>query len=88
MPTLLMINPYVTQVRSVDNYCLYLTFKNGEERTFDVTPYLDRGIFTNLKDPKLFATVRVVAGSIEWDNELDLSYDTIYLESQSVTQIL
>ena len=88
MPKLLMINPCVTQVRSVDNYGLHLTFENDEERIFDVTPHLDRGIFTNLKDPKLFATVRVVAGSIEWDNELDLSYDTIYLESQSVTQIL
>jgi hypothetical protein len=79
-----MINPYITQVRSVDNYRLHLTFETGEERIFDVTPYLDRGIFASLKDPKVFATVRVVAGSIEWDNELDLSYDTIYLESQSL----
>jgi hypothetical protein len=76
------MNPYVTEVRSLNNYHLHLTFENGEERIFDATPYLDRGIFNQLKDPNCFATARVVAGSIEWDNELDLSYDTLYLESQ------
>jgi hypothetical protein len=79
-----MLNPYVKQVRSINDYCLHLIFENGEERIFDVTPYLDRGIFASLKDPKLFSTVRVVAGSIEWENELDLSYDTLYLESRSL----
>ncbi len=79
-----MINPYIKQVRPIDNYSLHLTFETGEERIFDVTPYLDRGIFASLKDHQLFATVRVVAGSIEWANELDLSYDTLYLESQSL----
>jgi Protein of unknown function (DUF2442) len=79
-----MLNPYIKQVRSMNDYCLHLTFENGEERIFDVTPYLDRGIFASLKDPKLFSTVRVVAGSIEWSNELDLSYDTVYLESWSL----
>jgi len=32
-----------------------------------------------LKAPSLFASVRVIAGSIEWSNGLDLSYDTLYL---------
>jgi Protein of unknown function (DUF2442) len=78
------MNPYVKQVRSLNNYQLHLTFENGEERIFDATPYLDRGIFKQLKEPNLFATARVVAGSIEWDKELDLSYDTLYLESQAL----
>jgi Protein of unknown function (DUF2442) len=77
------MNPYVTEVRSLNNYRLHLTFENGEERIFDAATYLNRGIFNQLKDPILFATARVVAGSIEWDNELDLSYDTLYLESQA-----
>jgi hypothetical protein len=78
------MNPYVTAVRSLNNYQLHLTFENGEERIFDAIPYLDRGIFNQLKETNLFATARVVAGSIEWDNELDLSYDTLYLESQAL----
>ncbi len=33
-----------------------------------------------LKNTALFASVQVVAGSVEWANEIDLSYDTLYLE--------
>jgi hypothetical protein len=47
-----------------------------------VKPYLDRGIFVRLRDQDAFRAVRVVAGSIEWANGLDLSYDTLYVEGK------
>ena len=56
--------------------------KNGESRTFDVKPYLGRGIFVRLRDQAVFRGVRVVAGSIEWPGGLDLSYDTLYVEGR------
>jgi hypothetical protein len=34
-----MLNPYIKQVRSMNDYRLHLIFENGEERIFDVTPY-------------------------------------------------
>lgn len=34
-------------------------------------PYLDLGIFQELKDLNLFKTVRTSFDSIEWDNEAD-----------------
>jgi hypothetical protein len=77
------MNPYVAEVRLLNNYQLHLTFENGEERIFDAVPYLNQGIFKQLKEPNLFATAHVVAGSIEWDNEIDLSYDTLYSGSRS-----
>jgi hypothetical protein len=60
-------------------------FENGEQKIFDVKPYLNKGVFSQLKDTSLFASVRVIAGSIEWSNGLDLSYDTLYLEGLALT---
>ena len=75
------MNPHVKSVRPQENYCLLLTFENGEKRIFDLKPYLDKGVFTRLKNVALFKTLRVVSGSVEWHGEIDLSYDTLYLSS-------
>jgi hypothetical protein len=80
------MNPYVKQVHPLDDYRLLLVFENGEQRIFDVKPYLQRGVFTRLQNLAAFRSVRVVAGSVEWLGELDLSYDTLYLESQPVSE--
>ncbi len=81
------MNPYVKSVRALNNYQLTLVFENEEQRIFDVRPYLSRGIFVRLQNLTLFQAARVVAGSVEWPGELDLSYDTLYLESQPVEAI-
>lgn len=40
----------VINVEPLNDYKLLLTFDNGEKRIFDVSPYLDKGIFKELKD--------------------------------------
>ena len=76
------MNPYVTSVRPLDDSRLEIVFENGERRVFDAKPYLYRGVFVRLQNRALFEAAQVVAGSIEWPGGLDLSYDTLYLESQ------
>ena len=76
------MNPYVKKIRPVDGYLLELLFQNGERRVFDLKPYLNRGVFARLQNRAIFRAARVVAGSVEWPGEIDLSYDTLYLESQ------
>ena len=76
------MNPHVKQVRPKENYQLEVVFENGEQRCFDVKPYLYRGVFTRLQNRATFRAARVVAGSVEWPGEIDLSYDTLYLKSQ------
>jgi hypothetical protein len=78
------MNPYVKSVQPKDDYCLWLTFENGEKRIFDLKPYLNKGVFTKLQNPALFKTARVVSGSVEWHGEINLSYDTLYLDSAPV----
>lgn len=79
------MNPYVKDVRPLDDHRLDILFENGEVRVFDVKPYLQSGVFVRLQDPAVFQGARVVAGSVEWPAEVDLSYDTLYVESQLVT---
>ncbi len=81
------MNPYVKSARALDDYQLALEFENEERRIFDVRPYWSRGIFVRLQNLTLFQAARVVAGSVEWPGGLDLSYDTLYLESQRVEVI-
>lgn len=80
------MNPFVKAITPLTDYRLLVEFENGERRVFDLTAYLDKGVFTQLRDPARFRLARVVAGSIEWPGEIDLSYDTIYLRSQPAAE--
>ncbi len=81
------MNPYVKNVKALNDYKLALEFENEERRIFDLKPYLSRGIFIRLQNYVVFQAVRVVAGPVEWPGGLDLSYDTLYLESLPVEAI-
>ncbi len=71
----------VTAVEPLSAYKLKLSFNNGETRVFDVGPYLDRGIFTELRDPSYFRAVRLAFGSIAWPHEQDFGPESLYVES-------
>lgn len=73
----------VKDVQPLEDYNLLLKFENGEERIFDVKPYLEIGKFQELKDKALFKSVRVSFDSIEWDNQLDLDPELLYEKSSS-----
>ena len=39
------MNPRVKSVVANENYTITITFENGETKIFDMTPYLDFGVF-------------------------------------------
>lgn len=80
------MNPLVIRLTPQPEHRLRLEFDNGETRLFDLTPWLDKGVFRALRDSPEFAQARVVDGSVEWPGEIDLSYDTLYLRSVAVNQ--
>ncbi len=47
----------VKNVIPLADYKLLITFENGEDRVFDVKPYLEIGKFSELKDVTLFNSV-------------------------------
>ena len=55
----------VKNVVPQENYTLLLTFENDEKRQFDVKPYLNTGLFRELRSIDLFNTVRVCFDTIE-----------------------
>jgi len=70
--------PRVTAVVCQGDHHLLLTFSDGEERVFDVTPYLELGLFAELKDESLFAAARVEFHTVCWPNGLDLDPEILY----------
>lgn len=74
----------IKDVQPYQDYKLILTFENGEKKVFDMSPYLDRGIFKELRDKKMFDTVRVSFDSIEWDNEADFDPEILYEKGHKV----
>ncbi len=74
----------VIDVKALDSYQLLLKFENEEEKIFDVNPYLEIGKFQELKNEKLFKTVRISFDSIEWDNQLDLDPELLYQKSKAI----
>ncbi|NOR69402.1 MAG: DUF2442 domain-containing protein [Methylomarinum sp.] len=75
------MNPHVVGVEVKQEYVLKLVFENKEVRLFDASPFLDKGIFNELKDINYFKQVKVAFGAIEWPHEQDFSKDTLYLLS-------
>ncbi len=47
----------ILAVKPLENYLLELRFNNNEVGQFDVKPYLDKGIFKELKDETYFRQV-------------------------------
>jgi len=73
-----MTYPAVTSVTALPDYRLLLGFANGDQRVFDVRPYLDNGVFSALKDVSVFRSVRVNFDTIEWANGADLCPEVLY----------
>ena len=76
------MNPRVKSVNPIQDYVLEIIFSNDEKKKFDVKPYLDFGLFSELKDINLFKTATAKLGTVAWKNGLDICPDTLYVESK------
>lgn len=73
----------VVNVEPLANFRLRLHFDNAEVRCFDVTPYLEKGIFAELQNIAYFNQVKPFFGGVQWPHEQDFSADTLYLGSEA-----
>ncbi len=71
--------PDVTAFEILPGYKIKVSLSNGKKGIFDVTPYLNRVVFTELKDYNYFRRARIEYGTIVWPNEQDFSPETIEL---------
>ena len=75
------MSPKIETVEPLEGTKLKLCFDNGEQRVFDVTPYLGKGVFSELAAPAYFRRVVASRNHVEWPNGQDFSRDTLYLRS-------
>jgi len=80
------MNPRVKEVVPNNDYTINIVFDNGEEKVFDVKPFLDKGIFKELRDTNIFKSVKPFMGSIQWKHGQDFCPDTLYLSGKRITR--
>ena len=76
--------PDVIDFEILSEYRIRVTLSNGKTGIFDVKPYLDKGIFTELKDYGYFRRARIEFGTITWPNEQDFSPETIETKMEKI----
>ena len=77
MPAILTC-PAVISVACEEDYTVSVAFENGEAGLLDMKPYLDFGVFKEIKDPEIFETVHVSFDTIAWESGADLDPEFVY----------
>lgn len=76
--------PKVKFVQPLPDYMLNILYENGEERIFDVKPYIIGSWFGMLKDLKVFNTVHPAGKTVEWQDGQDIAPHELYELSNPV----
>jgi hypothetical protein len=74
----------VKTVKPLSGYRLYVEIHDGRQGIFDTTPYLDHGVFRELKDAGYFNRVVVVLGAVTWPHQQDIAPETLLAEMTPV----
>lgn len=70
----------ILEVTANDDFSLTLKFSDGLTKRFDAKPYLEKGIFKELKNLDYFKNIKIVFGTVQWQNEQDFAPETLYAE--------
>lgn len=62
----------IVNVTPAEGFSLVVAFNDGQTRVLDMRPFLDFGVFKQIKKPENFNRVHVAFDTIEWDCGVDL----------------
>ncbi|VEN73138.1 conserved hypothetical protein [Candidatus Desulfarcum epimagneticum] len=67
--------PTIKSVKTVEKNTLIVHFSNNEKRKYDVTPLLNKKMFSALKNSAFFKNVRIDTGgyALIWNEDIDIS---------------
>ncbi len=74
--------PKASVVQPQLDYVLLLVFSNGEQKQFDMTPYLHYPVFQRLQNPGFFKLSKMHYGTVIWSGDIDIAPETLYLDSK------
>ena len=70
----------VKLVKPLPDFKIYVELENGQKGKFDLKPYLDRGVFSELTNVHYFNQVGILLGAVTWQNEQDIAPETLLAE--------
>lgn len=79
-----MLRPTAVKVHPISDYRLAVTFDNGQERLFDVKPYIKGNWYGALRDKDYFKSVRINGFSVEWADGQDICPDELWEDSITI----
>ena len=71
------MNSDVTTVKPLSGHRIYVELADGRRGLFDLTPYLEHGVFRELKDSAYFKRVGIQWGAVTWPHEQDIAPETL-----------
>jgi len=77
--------PDIVEVKTLEQYQIYLKFSNGEEKIYDMKENIEKiKYFNKLKNRKYFKKVKSRGDTVEWENGEDVAPEILYYESVSI----
>lgn len=81
------IIPDIIEVRALDKYYIYLKFKTGEEKVYDMTEHIQKiKYYKNLKNREYFINIQPRGDTVEWKNGEDVAPENLYYESIPISE--
>jgi len=71
----------VKSVEPLEKFRVRIIFQNNVQKEIDLEKFLRGEIFEPIRrDPNVFRSVKVVGGTIGWDNGADIDPDVLYYD--------
>ena len=69
------------EVKALENFLLYIKFKNNEEKIYDMKEMLKFDYYKNLRNKENFKKVKVFGITLKWSTGEDTAPEKIYFNS-------
>ena len=73
-----MLQPRVLKVTPLPDYKLFIEYETGEQKIFDVKPYIVGEWYGELNNEKVFKTVHPCGTTVEWEDGQDIAPHELY----------
>ena len=75
---------HAVSVKPLENFCIAVSLQDGSHGVFDMKPYLDKGVFQELRDLAYFNSVDIQFGAVTWPHGQDIASATLHAYLKAV----
>lgn len=81
------MTPDIEEVKALSKYYIYLKYKNGEEKIYNMLEHIIKIPYYNkLKSTEYFKNVKPRGDTIEWANGEDVAPENLYYNSIPISE--